>query len=48
MATVLSSELPSSLLSGHELSAIHITDSELTVHFFLLFASKCVNLDGGE
>lgn len=22
--------------------------SELTVHFFLLFASQCVNLDGGE
>lgn len=25
-----------------------MSPSELTVHFFLLFASQCVNLDGGE
>ena len=45
---VLPSELPASSLSRHKLSAAHVTDSKLTVHFFLLFASQYVNLDGGE
>lgn len=34
--------------SHHEAFRIHVTSGGLTVHFFPLFASKCVNLDDGE